>query len=195
MIRRPPRSTLFPYTTLFRSTRPSASRRSFVTEGFRLQAPDDLGRPGAGVDARVPFLDLALLVDDHAHALRALLGVGIGAVGGPDLPIDVADQREVEVELLGECLVLSRGVEGHADDGGTLLVVVGLEVAEPATFRRSARCVGLGVEPEHERLALEVRQLHGLAGVIAAGEIRSLVTWVQHGPSLLTLAKPSADSS
>src|SRR2546425_7002058 len=71
MIRRPPRSTLFPYTTLFRSTRPSASRRSFVTEVFRLQAPDDLGRPGAGVDARVPFLDLALLVDDHAHALRS----------------------------------------------------------------------------------------------------------------------------
>src|SRR3712207_7349932 len=28
MIRRPPRSTLFPYTTLFRSTRPTRTRRS-----------------------------------------------------------------------------------------------------------------------------------------------------------------------
>src|SRR6266540_7342771 len=28
MIRRPPRSTLFPYTTLFRSSRPGGSRRS-----------------------------------------------------------------------------------------------------------------------------------------------------------------------
>src|SRR3712207_8878469 len=28
MIRRPPRSTLFPYTTLFRSRRPSSRRRS-----------------------------------------------------------------------------------------------------------------------------------------------------------------------
>src|SRR5260370_32853870 len=31
MIRRPPRSTLFPYTTLFRSSRPPASSRSRYT--------------------------------------------------------------------------------------------------------------------------------------------------------------------
>src|SRR2546429_6922963 len=30
MIRRPPRSTLFPYTTLFRSPRPSAPARGFA---------------------------------------------------------------------------------------------------------------------------------------------------------------------
>src|SRR5689334_24763514 len=29
MIRRPPRSTLFPYTTLFRSTKPAISEREF----------------------------------------------------------------------------------------------------------------------------------------------------------------------
>src|ERR1043165_10227029 len=34
MIRRPPRSTLFPYTTLFRSTRPSC-RRSICVEPVR----------------------------------------------------------------------------------------------------------------------------------------------------------------
>src|SRR5258708_28717945 len=38
MIRRPPRSTLFPYTTLFRSTRAHAGR-----------ALDDLARHGCGV--------------------------------------------------------------------------------------------------------------------------------------------------
>src|SRR2546425_9301597 len=33
MIRRPPRSTLFPYTTLFRSYRSSGTRRSFAWTG------------------------------------------------------------------------------------------------------------------------------------------------------------------
>src|SRR2546428_9935938 len=37
MIRRPPRSTLFPYTTLFRSTQKEASRRG-VTQNRRAKA-------------------------------------------------------------------------------------------------------------------------------------------------------------
>src|SRR5215510_12693093 len=35
MIRRPPRSTLFPYTTLFRSPRPRAHARALVGSGAR----------------------------------------------------------------------------------------------------------------------------------------------------------------
>src|SRR3712207_7724852 len=52
MIRRPPRSTLFPYTTLFRSREPSA-RRHRLRARAALQAPGggDLDRRG-GVDAR-----------------------------------------------------------------------------------------------------------------------------------------------
>src|SRR2546422_5174392 len=42
MIRRPPRSTLFPYTTLFRSCRRSASDRSRIT--FRQGARRSVGR-------------------------------------------------------------------------------------------------------------------------------------------------------
>src|SRR3712207_7635768 len=41
MIRRPPRSTLFPYTTLFRSVRPDPAR---VHEGHHRAA--EVGRPG-----------------------------------------------------------------------------------------------------------------------------------------------------
>src|SRR3712207_8291107 len=37
MIRRPPRSTLFPYTTLFRSERIELDLRPAVEEGLRLQ--------------------------------------------------------------------------------------------------------------------------------------------------------------
>src|SRR5260221_9992165 len=41
MIRRPPRSTLFPYTTLFRSTRPRCQLRAFADP----QARTPLHRP------------------------------------------------------------------------------------------------------------------------------------------------------
>src|SRR5690349_24199418 len=38
MIRRPPRSTLFPYTTLFRSARDRRPRRPLRGDGLRLRA-------------------------------------------------------------------------------------------------------------------------------------------------------------
>src|SRR6266849_7820304 len=149
----------------------------------RLQRLDDLGRPGARVDARAPLLDLALAVDHHADARRTLLRIGVGAVGGADRPVGVADQREVEAELLGELLVVGGAIEGRAEDDGVLSIVVGFQVAEPATLGRSARSVGLRVEPEHDRLALEVRQLHGVAVVVASREIGRLVSWLEHESS------------
>src|SRR2546421_12939743 len=54
MIRRPPRSTLFPYTTLFRSQRP---RRRGGREGFLVDAERLLqGRGGVLLNHRAPFL-------------------------------------------------------------------------------------------------------------------------------------------
>src|SRR2546430_10973329 len=50
MIRRPPRSTLFPYTTLFRSDPTRTIRRSDGA-GAWLLAHDGAGRPSAGVAA------------------------------------------------------------------------------------------------------------------------------------------------
>src|SRR5260370_26109668 len=46
MIRRPPRSTLFPYTTLFRSS----SCRSFSLEGNRKQRPSETEFVAVGVN-------------------------------------------------------------------------------------------------------------------------------------------------
>src|SRR3712207_7989293 len=42
MIRRPPRSTLFPYTTLFRSTGPFKGGQNFVSYQFRRAWAEDL---------------------------------------------------------------------------------------------------------------------------------------------------------
>jgi len=148
--------------------------------GSPLQRLDDLRRPGPGVDALVPFLDLAVPVDHHADPLGALLRVDIGAVGGADGPVGVADQGEREVILLGKLLVLFCGVEGDADDRGVLAIVLGLQVAEPATFRGSAGRIGLGEEPEDDRLPLEVRKSDGVAVVVAADEIGRLVSRVEH---------------
>ena len=143
-----------------------------------------LGGPGAGIDARVPLLDLALGIDDHAHALGALGGIHVGAVGGADDAVGVADQGEVELELLGKLLVVFRSVERDAEDDRVLPVVVCLQVAEPATFSRSTGGVGLGEEPQHEGLALEVGELHGPAEMIVAGEIGSGVSGLEHVASL-----------
>src|SRR5258708_18652070 len=46
MIRRPPRSTLFPYTTLFRSRRMAAAQRDQVQVGAALQARRIAGQRG-----------------------------------------------------------------------------------------------------------------------------------------------------
>src|SRR5262245_64991156 len=45
MIRRPPRSTLFPYTTLFRSLFAGAKMRVFISEAFIPRAGCALSRP------------------------------------------------------------------------------------------------------------------------------------------------------
>src|SRR5258708_26788370 len=46
MIRRPPRSTLFPYTTLFRSWRPRRASASSCTSRFRPRRPSVSCRTG-----------------------------------------------------------------------------------------------------------------------------------------------------
>src|SRR3712207_7218065 len=58
MIRRPPRSTLFPYTTLFRS------RGGHVPPALRLLLRQvGRGQQPAGVLVRAPHVDQALLAD------------------------------------------------------------------------------------------------------------------------------------
>src|SRR5256884_8507853 len=86
MIRRPPRSTLFPYTTLFRST--NVVERD--ERGFILTGPDlirDGQRPKGWVLDRDPFLletnvPGLFAVGDvrHGSVKRVASGVGEGSV-------------------------------------------------------------------------------------------------------------------
>src|SRR3712207_9002678 len=74
MIRRPPRSTLFPYTTLFRSGRVPVGREG-EDEGRAFTFPADSGAVAgaSGVDRRAVRLDLrpGLQSDARAGHLRS----------------------------------------------------------------------------------------------------------------------------
>src|SRR3712207_8806613 len=86
MIRRPPRSTLFPYTTLFRSFLPgggSAMSRAFVRESEGGEAFEDLpDRPIsphhlvtpeglAFMDAEIDSLERRLRSEEHTSELQS----------------------------------------------------------------------------------------------------------------------------
>src|SRR5258707_14145498 len=62
MIRRPPRSTLFPYTTLFRSPRTRAPERSEHRDG------DDRGAPDLHVALRMASREAASSREDRSWA-------------------------------------------------------------------------------------------------------------------------------
>src|SRR2546427_4713569 len=88
MIRRPPRSTLFPYTTLFRSARERGFRAVFhhpVDVGGRYAALTVVGMlPAAliGVDGRTLLERAQAVQPDRARALGARLAAAAQAGGG-----------------------------------------------------------------------------------------------------------------
>src|SRR5258708_27130174 len=69
MIRRPPRSTLFPYTTLFRSPTPRVQLRCHTSVGWHLPAPPAYRFRGDGSPERLALGSLrrAPLLDDRSE--------------------------------------------------------------------------------------------------------------------------------
>jgi hypothetical protein len=94
--------------------------------------------------------------------------------------IGIAQQREVELLLLGEFLVRFDAIEAGAEDLGVFRGVVGGEVSEPETFGGSTRCVGLRKEPQHDFLSAKVAELHATAEMIGSLELGSRITHFQH---------------
>src|SRR2546430_7695239 len=85
MIRRPPRSTLFPYTTLFRSDRVRAAARFALVGGRRRRA-------GAG----------ARMARHGAPAPRAAAGRTMGAVRSEEHTSELQSQSNLVCRLLLE---------------------------------------------------------------------------------------------
>src|SRR3712207_8265719 len=68
MIRRPPRSTLFPYTTLFRSP---VGQAQLLEGGDRIAAADDRERAGAGDRLRDRLGPLRERSEEHTSELQS----------------------------------------------------------------------------------------------------------------------------
>src|SRR2546428_5697453 len=107
MIRRPPRSTLFPYTTLFRSPVGGNDRVVVVGDLFpgRRRRRRMHTRGSAEDREGAPALRLRLVVAREPRRRPAALGHGLGVAGGVDpvLEGDGAhpDRREERAELVG----------------------------------------------------------------------------------------------
>src|SRR3712207_3393942 len=108
MIRRPPRSTLFPYTTLFRSQRQAVGARDGV-----VLDPPVAGPVGAGDEEPVQHggEDGALDVELEAAAGQELLKHGSAA--GP-LPQSAEQQRAADAPA-GELIGVAGGEFGQHD--------------------------------------------------------------------------------
>src|SRR3712207_1498288 len=138
MIRRPPRSTLFPYTTLFRS-------------GGLLRRGDDRDRGAVVLPAGVAGGDGGLGVVP-AHD-RAELGEGLDVRVGADVLVAVDDRVGLAAlhgdrdDLLGEDPRLGRG-RGPlvAADGVLVLLLAGDLVLATQVLRRLEHAAGHRVE-------------------------------------------------
>jgi hypothetical protein len=140
------------------------------------------GRIRRRTHLRMRLRDLPLFVDDVRDAPRVLVFRRVGrAVRQSDRAVDVAEQREVEAELLGEVPVLFLRVETDAEDGGVLRGVLAGEVPEPGTFPRSTGGVGFRIEPEHDFPAAQIGEADAVAVVIEDVEIGSSIAGLEHG--------------
>src|SRR3989441_4508786 len=129
MIRRPPRSTLFPYTTLFRSlvldrgtvARPAAADRAAVQRRLVEVAADDvlhgLARPGD--PARHLARQVGALVEREAVVrIVAVLARNLGPIDGP--PVDARRRTGLEARhRKSKCLNVLRNSNGRLITGAT----------------------------------------------------------------------------
>src|SRR2546429_7300173 len=69
MIRRPPRSTLFPYTTLFRSSRAQHLEITVFLSQYLLSSQGDRMAMAHSVEGRYPFLDFRMV--EFCNRLRS----------------------------------------------------------------------------------------------------------------------------
>src|SRR3712207_9227445 len=93
MIRRPPRSTLFPYTTLFRSSRRRTRRGTPVARGGDEAGTGACQEPGARAPAFHRGSTLIVHPDPGLHYLRTGM-----AYGFPALAVGRSEEHTAELQ-------------------------------------------------------------------------------------------------
>jgi hypothetical protein len=112
------------------------------------------------VDSR----DIAVLVNqntDPAGVTR--LFIGTRAICDSHAAIGIAQQWKGKIVLLGERSILFNVVKADAKDLDIILIEVADLIAEPATLDRSARGIGLRIEPENNLASAQFRERNTLA--------------------------------
>lgn len=136
---------------------------------------------GLGVHVFDHLLHNALGVNQHGHAPRiAVTGSAAGPIRNPQSAIGVAQEREVEVKLLGERAIVVHVVKADAVDRYVLGVVILFVVAKLATFDRSAGGVGFGVKPKEHAGPAQVVQANDVAIISRNLKERGFATNFNH---------------
>lgn len=107
-------------------------------------------------------------------------GCVAGAIEKTYLARRVAEEWEIEFELVGERAIILLGVETDAENLGVLLLVEPELVAEPATFGGSAGSVRFRIEPEDDVLAPVIGEADVVAPVVADHEVRCRRAFLEH---------------
>lgn len=142
-----------------------------------LSSVDQIDEHLCGMIARINLVvdtgDFACFVDQNTDPLRIpRLHVVTRAVRHPESSLGVAQDRKVVVVLLREGGVLRDAVEARPEHRNILLIEVGFLVAEPATFDGSARCIGLGIEPDQNLMAAQILKRHDVPLMGLQAELR-----------------------
>src|SRR5256884_9812295 len=138
MIRRPPRSTLFPYTTLFRSSEPSAAKRA-VAERFGAETIDPTGADlvdavlartcGRRVELLVEATGSGTMLASIAPLVRKQATVLLYGHGHAGVDVSVLSQLQFREPVLLSPVGASGG---HEADG------------RPSTYVRALRLIERG---------------------------------------------------
>src|SRR2546427_10382525 len=91
MIRRPPRSTLFPYTTLFRSERLAKAPRALT-----VMHPGPMNR-GVEIDSRVADGPHSVILDQVTNGVAVRMAVLYLLAGGRPELADAADRKSTRL--------------------------------------------------------------------------------------------------
>src|SRR5256886_11453728 len=155
MIRRPPRSTLFPYTTLFRSALEALARRSRGL-GLLLFHPDEAAARAGDRDRAVPRRVVAVRIPQAPEEVASLAGAALGQLAHPTL-------RALDPERHGAG-VLALGVPGAGEE---------LAVAPRLDDHRRPAFLALLLRRPVGHLVLGERPAEAALGILGARDART----------------------
>ena len=141
------------------------------------QVPKYLVGMVGGNDGIVNLGDVTVGIDQKTMPGGIRLVRLNNAVGRARNLIGIAEQVIRKVELFLESAIILWGIERGAQDHCVLRRKVLDSITEPIAFNGSARCVGLGIPPQHHVMATILLQCRDRAVLITHGKGRRQIPY------------------